>query len=1121
MRNKNQGYVHLQRSLVAVCVLLLAAQPCSVLAQAFDGRYAPLTGGDRSAWSGAGTPLYPMANPADVPSDQRSALFKGQSGRVDYSANSEAAHLVVEVDRNGVPADGQTPVGVTLRVLGKDGKALANAVVATIEVSGGRILLPGAKTDELGPDARSADRSTPGVQLEVKNGLAHFRLLAPITPQDVQLRVTVGEQEASGMVSFVPDMRKMVAAGLVEGIINFSNGANLLAPAHTNDGFDAEIQHFSTVFGNGQASAGARSAFFLKGVIKGEYLLTASYDSDKDVQSRLQSAVRPDDFYPVYGDSSIKGEEAKSSTALYVRIDKDKCYLMYGDFVTGDGFSQRSGGGAVAGLQQRSLGAYNRSATGIRWHYEKDKVTGNVFAINDTLRQVIDEFASQGSGPYALSNNGAVQDREKVEVVVRDRNMPARILSTTQLMPLADYTFEPFSGRIVLNQFLPAFDPNLNPVSLRVTYEVDQGGEAFWVLGADGQLRINEHFEIGGSAVQDQNPLAGNRLTSANASWRIAPGTMLVAEVAQTISEVNTNPVNQNTLPGLVNMNGDVAGQAWRVELAHETETTKGHLFIGQSDPTFNNLAAPLTGGKAEAMAQGSVKLSSTTDIYAQAQHNEDRNPGMASSDEAQVGIKVKLTDRLLLDAGVRALSQSSGIVAATAAAPFSSTAGLTGSIASGAAGSATGYGNQVIDTVSGLPVIQNGTLPVLPTLNQASGMQTETARVGLGFKATDRLTLGGEVESSVSGDPLQRYSLGGDYLLAERTRMYARLEQLSGVSSPTNPTAPNADSEALVFGIDTSYWHDAQLFSEYRMRDSLSGSDTELASGVRNSWLLSPGLRANTAYERTEVLSGAAPVTQAVSGGLDYTADPLWRGSTKLEYRVSGDVPGSVTDQGFNTTMWQVMAARKLSRDWTFLSRNYMLLTQHDATGSVFQDRVQVGAAYRENDRNRVNALAKYEYKTEQDNSNAAVGPLASTAHIVSVLADYHPSRPWWTTGRIAAKWQQDQLEGGINDSFQAQLLSGRITYDVTEDWDVGVMAAVQLGQHASQQTATGVEVGYLLQQNLWLSVGYNYAGFSANSDLAGYEYTREGIYLRLRFKFDQDLFAGSNQNINRTLDR
>ena len=72
-----------------------------------------------------------------------------------------------------------------------------------------------------------------------------------------------------------------------------------------------------------------------------------------------------------------------------MRVDKEKSYLLYGDFATGDGFSQLSGAGAVASVRQRSLGAYNRSATGVRWHYENNSGSGNVFAINDTLRQVI------------------------------------------------------------------------------------------------------------------------------------------------------------------------------------------------------------------------------------------------------------------------------------------------------------------------------------------------------------------------------------------------------------------------------------------------------------------------------------------------------------------------------------------------------------------------------------------------------------------------------------------------------------------------------------------------------------------------------------------------------------
>jgi hypothetical protein len=279
--------------------------------------------------------------------------------------------------------------------------------------------------------------------------------------------------------------------------------------------------------------------------------------------------------------------------------------------------------------------------------------------------------------------------------------------------------------------------------------------------------------------------------------------------------------------------------------------------------------------------------------------------------------------------------------------------------------------------------------------------------------------------------------------------------------------------------------------------------------------------VRLNTAAERTQVVSGSAPETTAVSLGVDYTANPLWSGSTKLELRRSGDIAGTPDDETFRTTLWQIMAARKLDRDWTFLARNYRLATEYATRGDVLQNRFQLGLAYRDTDTNRVNALAKLEFKNERDASNAAVGTLSTRATIFSTHADWHPKRPWWITGRFAAKWQDDQFEGGVQDSFSAQLLAGRLVYDLTENWDIGLQAAAQFGQYGARQTALGLELGYLVRQNLWLSLGYNQTGFTGDRDLVGYEYTQSGFYLRLRFKFDENLFARDNPNVNRSLDR
>jgi hypothetical protein len=49
--------------------------------------------------------------------------------------------------------------------------------------------------------------------------------------------------------------------------------------------------------------------------------------------------------YPVYGDASLRSFDARSGSKLYVRVDKDKSYALFGDFVTGDGFTPAGGAG--------------------------------------------------------------------------------------------------------------------------------------------------------------------------------------------------------------------------------------------------------------------------------------------------------------------------------------------------------------------------------------------------------------------------------------------------------------------------------------------------------------------------------------------------------------------------------------------------------------------------------------------------------------------------------------------------------------------------------------------------------------------------------------------------------
>jgi hypothetical protein len=143
----------------------------------------------------------------------------------------------------------------------------------------------------------------------------------------------------------------------------------------------------------------------------------------------------------------------------------------------------------------------------------------------------------------------------------------------------------------------------------------------------------------------------------------------------------------------------------------------------------------------------------------------------------------------------------------------------------------------------------------------------------------TDRFSLGAEAEADVSGDRRRRIALGGDYTVAERTRLYGRYEVQDGWVQMGGVSDTGRNAHGFVFGVDSSYLADTQLFSEYRLRDAIAGRDLHLASGVRNHWNVAEGWRISTAVENLRVISGSTGNVNAVSLGLDWTADPVVAG--------------------------------------------------------------------------------------------------------------------------------------------------------------------------------------------------------------------------------------------------
>jgi len=192
----------------------------------------------------------------------------------------------------------------------------------------------------------------------------------------------------------------------------------------------------------------------------------------------------------------VRGFEAQSTGRLYARLDRPGATVLYGDFV-----AQTTGG-------SQRLAAFSRSMTGAAQHIEAGHIRLDAFTSRDRSHRRLDEIRGLGtSGPYLLTGAPMLENTERIEVVTRDRDQPAVVLRTEPRARFTDYECDPLTGRIVFKAPVPSFDYDLNPVSVRVAYEVAAPGEPFWVSGGEAHVAVTPRLDLGGTYVDDQHPV--------------------------------------------------------------------------------------------------------------------------------------------------------------------------------------------------------------------------------------------------------------------------------------------------------------------------------------------------------------------------------------------------------------------------------------------------------------------------------------------------------------------------------------------------------------------------------------------------------------------------------------
>ncbi|MGI9134240.1 MAG: hypothetical protein ACR2I0_09920, partial [Rhodoferax sp.] len=380
-----------------------------------------------------------------------------------------------------------------------------------------------------------------------------------------------------------------------------------------------------------------------------------------------------------------------------------------------------------------------------------------------------------------------------------------------------------------------------------------------------------------------------------------------------------------------------------------------------------------------------------------------------------------------------------------------------------------------------------------------APSSSTLRARLTTRFAALPQAEAFLEHEQSVQSPDQQVNAVGGTFALTEKTRIYGRHELSS--SMPVDNSATLTASNT-VFGIESAYMEGGRIYNEAR----LGPAGGQTSSGVRNTFKLNDQWSLSAGLERTQVTSSATSGTtasaagqgnsRAISLGADYS-DGALRASSAIENRLASESTSNLFALGL---------AYKIGADWTLLGRTNSTFTNSATAGLQILSRQQVGLAWRPAESDTFNGLLRFENRREYIGSGSTgSSSLAgdTLTQIATVLGSYNPRPGYNLTTRLAVK-NVNLQDAVVAASYQAGLLHLRATHDIGTDWDLGLQTGLFAGQGGAAQSAVGLEVGYMLMKNLWLSGGYNFTGLN-DPDLAGANYTKSGAYVRLRFKFDE----------------
>lgn len=944
----------------------------------------------------------------------------------------------------------------------------------------------------------------PGAAVEVLgeripvDGDGHFvvQRILPIGEHDVAVALTGGED---GSLTFDRSINIPSSEWFYVGLADLTLGSKT-GSKHIEDVAPGE---YDGVYDKG------RAAFYLKGKIKGSWLLTAAADTgdgsvenmltgldDRDPRSFLKR-IDPEDYYPVYGDDSVAIEDAPTSGKFYVRLERGDSRVVWGNFKTdirGTEFLRNDRalyGGNVVLKTDRMVPSGERSG----------EVHGYA-AQPDSLPQR-DVFRGTGGSAYFLTHQDVTTGSETLYVELRNP-VTGRVVDRRTLVYGRDYSIDYVQGVILLNEPLSsgASDGNLvrdgalggNQQYLVAAYEyVPTAGDVDgYVYGGRAQQWLGDHVRLGVTGALEKTGSADQKLGGADVQVYKSEKTFLEGEVAVTEGPgfgfaESINGGLTVTTPGLAGSAGDPA-MAYRVlgslDPGEVIPGAKGDLqaSFAYKEAGFSTLDEQVTQDRYEYGLKGNLALSErlTLNVYG----DRLESGGDLTQNQAGADLTYQLAENLLVSAGIqqldvdnpdndvdgtrtdtalkltRILSETSSVYAFGQA-----TLARTGNVDLNNRGGVGGT-RQFTDTIDGSAEVSYG-----------DGGVGGRALLSYQPAAADRYYIGYALDS---GNYVANDLLSGD-----------QVDELGGIIAGVK----HGFSERLsVYAEDKyNFWSDQPSLTQVYGVTYTPTPEWKLGGAIESGRVW--GNTADLGFDDSNIDRNAVSATAV------YNPNDRMTASVKGELRFDD---GGAADGGDQTAYY--LAARlshAMNENWRFLAALDAVVS--DATDSSIGGNyveASAGYAYRPVLNDRLNALAKYVYVydvpgPDQVNIDGEIGGPSQQSHIFSVDATYDLTQMVSIGGKYGLRIGEWKPEDGKDwENSTAQLGVIRADLHVVKKWDVMIEGRC-LWESASESADWGAVAAVYRQinDNFDVGVGYNFGRYS--DDLADLTANDQGFFV------------------------